>query len=118
MSTDKQARNGEGSLKHQLELLQAHVKYKIEACKEELVEAERYILKGVSGKDSVRSKEFLRLFDDIKSGKINTVLCTALDRICRSVRDFLSFFEYLNAYNVEFVCLKESYELHHHRESF
>ncbi len=110
VSTDRQARNKEGSLKNQLQRLRAHVEYKNVACGEEWVEVERYILEGVSGKDSFRSKEFARLFEDIRMGKINTVICTALDRISRSVKDFLNFFEILNEHNVEFVCLKQNYD--------
>jgi site-specific DNA recombinase len=110
VSTEEQARNKEGSLTNQLQRLRAHVEYKKTACGEDWEETDRYIMKGISGKDSVRSKEFVRLFEDIKVGKINTVLCTALDRVSRSVKDFLHFFEYLNQYNVEFVCLKQNYD--------
>jgi site-specific DNA recombinase len=110
VSTDKQARNPEGSLTNQLQRLQAHVEYKNTACDEHWVETGRYILKGVSGKDSVRSPEFAQLFADMESGKVNTVICTALDRISRSVKDFLNFFEVLTKYNVEFVCLKQNYD--------
>ncbi|MFC1715630.1 recombinase family protein [Candidatus Poribacteria bacterium] len=110
VSTDRQARNKEGSLTNQLQRLCAHVDYRNLAGEEEWREVERYVLKAVSGKDSLRSKEFARLFEDIKAGRINTVICTALDRISRSVRDFLSFFEILNEYNVEFVCLKQNYD--------
>jgi len=110
VSTDKQARNPEGSLTNQLQRLQAHVEYKNTACDEHWVEAGRYILKGVSGKDSIRSPEFAQLFADMESGKVNTVICTALDRISRSVKDFLNFFEILTKYNVEFVCLKQNYD--------
>lgn len=110
VSTDKQARNPEGSLTNQLQRLQAHVEYKNTACDEHWVEAGRYILKGVSGKDSFRSPEFAQLFADMESGKVNTVICTALDRISRSVKDFLNFFEILTKYNVEFVCLKQNYD--------
>jgi site-specific DNA recombinase len=110
VSTDRQAANQEGSLKNQLQRLRAHVEYKNSACGENWTEAERYVLRAVSGKDSMRSKEFARLFEDIRSGKINTVVCTALDRISRSVRDFLNFFEILNDHDVEFVCLKQNYD--------
>jgi site-specific DNA recombinase len=110
VSTDKQARNPEGSLTNQLQRLQAHIEYKTNACGERWVETGRYILKGVSGKDSFRSIEFAQLLEDIKSGKVNTVICTALDRISRSVRDFLNFFEILTKYDVEFVCLKQNYD--------
>jgi site-specific DNA recombinase len=46
----------------------------------------------------------------MESGKVNTVICTALDRVSRSVKDFLNFFEILNKHNVEFVCLKQNYD--------
>lgn len=110
VSTTRQADNPEGSLKNQLQRLRAHIDYKNQACGEKWVEAEKYVLEAVSGKDSVRSREFVRLFEDIRTGRINTVLCTALDRISRSVKDFLNFFEFLNRYGVEFVCLKQNYD--------
>ncbi len=111
VSTDKQARNPEGSLTNQLQRLRAHVEYKNMAeDKKDWVESATYILKGVSGKDSFRSPEFDRLFEDIKVGKVNTIVCTSLDRISRSVKDFLNFFEILTKYNVEFVCLKQNYD--------
>ena len=110
VSTDRQAKNKEGSLKNQLQRLRAHVEYKNIACGEQWVEVEKYILKAVSGKDSFKSKEFARLFEDVRTGRINTIICTSLDRISRSVKDFLNFFEILNKYNVEFVCLKQNYD--------
>ena len=110
VSTTRQADNPEGSLKNQLQRLRAHIEYKNTACGERWTESEKYDLEAVSGKDSVRSREFVRLFEDIRTGKINTVLCTALDRISRSVKDFLNFFEFLNRYGVEFVCLKQNYD--------
>ncbi len=110
VSTDRQAQNKEGSLKNQLQRLKAHIDYKNVACGEDWVEAGRYVLSGVSGKDSFRSPEFAQLFEDMRTGKVNTVICTALDRISRSVKDFLNFFEILTKYNVEFVCLKQNYD--------
>ena len=110
VSTDKQARNPEGSLTNQLQRLQAHIEYKNNACGEKWVESGRYMLKGVSGKDSFRSAEFAQLFSDMESGRVNTVICTALDRVSRSVKDFLNFFEILTKHNVEFVCLKQNYD--------
>ena len=110
VSTDRQAKNPEGSLKNQLQILRSHIDYKNTAGSEKWFEVEKYVLKAVSGKDSLRSKEFERLFNDIRLGKINTVICTALDRISRSVKDFLNFFEFLNRHDVEFVCLKQNYD--------
>ncbi len=111
VSTDRQAQNQEGSLVNQLQLLRAHVEYKnLAEGKKEWLEAGQYALKGVSGKDSFRSPEFAQLFSDMESGRVNTVVCTALDRVSRSVKDFLNFFEILTKYNVEFVCLKQNYD--------
>jgi len=110
VSTDRQARNVEGSLVNQIQRLRQHIEYKTGACGENWVEAGVYELKGISGKNSMRSKEFERLFADIAAGRVNTVLCTALDRICRSVKDFLWFFEFLHEHNAEFVCLKQNYD--------
>jgi site-specific DNA recombinase len=110
VSTDRQALNDEGSLKNQLQRLRQHIDYKQQVAGETWSEAAVYELRAVSGKDSMRSKEFERLFADIRAGRINTIVCTALDRICRSVRDFLHFFEVLAEHNVEFVCLKQQYD--------
>lgn len=110
VSTDRQAQNEEGSLKNQLQRLRQHIEYKTTVAGEDWTEAAVYELKAISGKDSMRSAEFERLFADIRSGRINTIVCTSLDRICRSVRDFLHFFEVLSTHNVEFVCLKQNYD--------
>ena len=110
VSTDRQARNQEGSLINQIQRLRQHIEYKTAVCRENWLEAGFYELKGISGKNSMRSKEFERLFADIAAGRVNTVLCTALDRICRSVKDFLWFFEFLHEHNAEFVCLKQNYD--------
>ncbi len=110
VSTDRQAMTEEGSLKNQLQRLRAHIEYKAGACGEQWQESAVYELRAISGKDSMRSQEFQQLFRDIQSRRVNTVLCTALDRISRSVKDFLGFFEILNQHNVEFVCLKQNYD--------
>jgi site-specific DNA recombinase len=108
VSTDGQAQNPEGSLKNQLERLHAHLNYKRTACGETWLEASSYVLKAVSGKHSLRSRELAPLFEDIRTGKVNTVVCTALDRVSRSVKDFLDFFEFLAEHQVEFVSLKQN----------
>ena len=110
VSTERQAENEEGSLKNQLQRLRQHIEYKRSVAGEEWSEVAVYELRGVSGKNSLRSPEFERLFGDIQSGRINTILCPALDRISRSVKDFLNFFEFINQHNVEFVCLKQNYD--------
>ncbi len=38
------------------------------------------------------------------------MLCPALDRVCRSVADFLALFEFLNQHGVEFISLGENFD--------
>jgi site-specific DNA recombinase len=110
VSTEEQAMNKEGSLTNQPQMLRDHLQHMTRISGEPWVEAKLYTLRGISGKDSLRSKEFAEILEDIRTGAINTLCCTALDRVSRSVKDFLNFFEFLNKHNVEFVCLKQSYD--------
>ncbi len=110
VSTDRQAASEEGSLKNQLQRLRQHIEYKRSVAGEKWIEAAVYELRAISGKNSMRSVEFERLFADVRAGRVNTILCTALDRISRSVKDFLNFFEFINEHGVEFVCLKQNYD--------
>jgi site-specific DNA recombinase len=110
VSTEEQAMNKEGSLTNQPQMLRDHLQHMTRITAEPWVEVKLYTLRGISGKDSLRSKEFAPILEDIKTGTINTLCCTALDRVSRSVKDFLNFFEFLTKHNVEFVCLKQSYD--------
>ena len=110
VSTDIQAANPEGSLTTQLQRLRQHVAYKRDTIGEPWEEASVYELRGVSGKDSVRSPEFQRLFADIRAGRVNTVACTSLSRLCRNLRDFLDLLEMLEEHGVEFCSLKEQFD--------
>ncbi|MFQ6027289.1 MAG: recombinase family protein [Dehalococcoidia bacterium] len=110
VSLDEQARNPEGSLVNQVQRLRAHLDYKNTTESGPWLEVGHYELRGVSGRNSVHSPEFQRLFNDIRAGKINVVVVSALDRVCRSVSDFLSFFEFLTEHRVEFVSLREQFD--------
>ena len=108
VSTGVQAANPEGNLTTQLQRLRQQIAYKRDTVGEPWEEAAVYELRGISGKDSVRSPEFQRLFENIASGRVNTVICTAL-RLCRSLRDFLDLLEVLDEYRVEFSALVDRY---------
>lgn len=109
VSTDLQASNDEGSLTTQLQRMRAHVAYKGQTG-EEWEEVDLYDLQATSGKDSLRSPEFLRLLGDIRMRRVNTVLCTELSRICRNVAEFLQLLEVFKEYEIEFVCIKENFD--------
>ena len=64
---------------------------------------------GFSGKNLNRPK-FKELINDIKSNKINLLICYRLDRISRNVADFSTTLELLQKYNVNFVSIKEQFD--------
>jgi len=71
--------------------------------------ARTYKEKGKSGKSTDRP-ELQALFSDIKDGKVNTVICTKIDRISRSLLDFYKMVALFEKYNVEFVSLDENFD--------
>ena len=111
VSTEEQALSKEGSLKNQHERLRYYINSKNQPNIEEWIAVEPpYELRGISGKDAYRSKEFARLRRDIELGNVNTILCTALDRISRSLDDFRDFFAFLKAHKANFVCLNLNFD--------
>lgn len=110
VSTDHQTRSAEGSLTTQLQRLRQHIDYKNSVGSERWTEAAVYELRAISGSDSVRSDQFKHLYADIEAGRVNTVMFASLSRLCRSVKDFLQFVEFLQAHNANFVSLKEDYD--------
>lgn len=61
---------------------------------------------GYSGGNTNRPK-FQEMIKDIKSGKINKVICYKLDRIGRSVAQLSNMFELLDKYNCSFTSITE-----------
>lgn len=64
---------------------------------------------GISGK-SLDRPDFERMMRDIRSGKINYVVCYKIDRISRSVSDFSSFVDELSALGVGFICIRDNFD--------
>jgi site-specific DNA recombinase len=110
VSTERQAKVEEGSLKNQDQLLTSHVEIKSKILQEKWFIVERYIDEGKSAKDTLGRPAYLRMIHDIEKGRINTVLCTALSRISRSTRGLLDMVDYFKAKNVDFICLKEDFD--------
>ena len=109
VSTEDQARVKDGSLDTQIDLLERHVQLKADSSDEPWRVAVRYREEGRSGSNTNRP-EFQRLLADVRSGKIDIVLCTKFDRISRSVRDFLDFQETLKESGVAFVSMGEQWD--------
>src|ERR1035441_3318906 len=108
VSTTMQSRVEEGSLKNQLERLRAHIAYRNSNYDERWVEIDTYEMKAVSGKDALRSKEFQRLFEDMRLKRVNVILAGSLDRVSRSVKDFQHLLEILTREGAELIPLKET----------
>ena len=102
VSTDIQAKEGD-SIQSQLSALREYAKkngYEI---------AGEYVDDGVSGTLLNERDELQRMLDDVRDGKIDLVIFTRLDRYFRSLKHYLTAQEILDANNVPWTAIWESY---------
>ena len=109
VSTDRQARIQDGGLDTQFDLMRKYIEYENAKPDADWQIAEEYREEGQSGKNLDRP-EFKRMMADIDAGKINTIIVHKLDRISRSVTDFLNLLRQFQDLNVEFVSLNERFD--------
>lgn len=64
---------------------------------------------GFSGKNTNRPA-FQKLLSDVRAGKLDVVMVYKLDRISRSVKDFSDTYELLQAHDVAFLSVKETFD--------
>lgn len=103
VSTEDQAEHGI-SLEAQDAILTEHAK------KNDLIIVGRYVDAGISARKSItKRKELMRLLDDVKEGKIDQIIFTKLDRWTRNIRDFYKVQDVLDAHNVTWMTVLESY---------
>ncbi|GGC88362.1 recombinase family protein [Enterococcus wangshanyuanii] len=101
VSTDQQKLGD--SLREQAETLHEFVKYQ-----KDMIVYSEYIDDGISGQKLQRD-EFTRLISDVKSGKIDIILFTKLDRWFRNLRHYLNTQETLEKYNVSWNAVSQQY---------
>lgn len=65
--------------------------------------------KGYSGKDTNRP-EFQKLMKDVRRGKVMKIVVYKLDRVSRSIIDFVDMLQEFKKYNVKFVSSQESFD--------
>jgi DNA invertase Pin-like site-specific DNA recombinase len=65
--------------------------------------------KGFSAKNT-RRPEFQKLMQDVERGMISKIIVYKLDRFSRSTSDFGQLWEFLQAHDVEFVSVNESFD--------
>lgn len=99
VSTQDQVREGH-SLSEQEERLRKLCDYK------EYQIVDIYIDEGISAKDTNR-QQFQRLFDDVKSGRINRIVAYKLDRVTRSIKDLEELVQFLEEHNCSLECAVE-----------
>ena len=101
VSTDAQAEEGY-SIEAQQEMLEGYCKAK------QIADFKFYIDGGFSG-SNIERPQMQELIEDIKYGKIKTVVVYKLDRLSRSQKDTLYLIEdVLNPNGTEFVSLNEN----------
>lgn len=116
VSSDKQAKKQDGSLDTQLDLLNKLVEYKQSTgvnwvVTERLVEGESEgRRRGRSAKDTNRPT-FQKMLELAKAQLVDVIVITRIDRISRSVVDFLMLVEELNRYGVKVVSLRENIDM-------
>ncbi len=105
VSTDLQAKREEGSLDNQEASLRHIAPAKWPGHKIVSV----YREEAASGKDLNRS-EVQRLFQDIRAKRIDIVMMTRLDRLTRSLTDFIEMQRLFSEHGVRFFSLRESFD--------
>ncbi|MBI4230955.1 MAG: recombinase family protein [Planctomycetes bacterium] len=113
VSTDKQASKEDSSLDTQKDRLVRYVEDKRRAgCRWELAyefiegEDEEGKRHGASGKD-LKRPSFERMMQKVRARLVDVVLFTKMDRISRSVVDFLTLVEEFERHDVRLISLKE-----------
>lgn len=93
------------SIENQIEMCKDYINKKINSEFKVIV----YEDEGFSGGNLERPK-FKKLIKDIKSKKIDILICYRLDRISRNVADFSSTLELLQENNCAFISIKEEFD--------
>jgi site-specific DNA recombinase len=93
VSTERQAKVEEGSLKNQEQMLRSELERRIVQTENWGVFVDSYVDEGLSGKN-VNRPAFQRMMQDVEIGRIDTVMFTELSRLSRSLKDFLSILEF------------------------
>jgi len=108
VSTDRQALLKDGSLDTQESRLRSYV-----TCRSTSQEAwditNVYREEGESGKDTNRPA-LQRMLADVRSGELDVLLCTKIDRVTRSLLDFFAIYQLFQEKKVEFISIDESFD--------
>lgn len=102
VSTDRQVKEGD-SMRDQLSSGQKYID-----THENMILVDTYIDDGISGQ-KLKRNDFQRLLDDVRSGKIDLVIFTRLDRWFRNLRHYLNTQDILDKYGVSWTAIEQPY---------
>jgi DNA invertase Pin-like site-specific DNA recombinase len=108
VSSQRQATEGDSLIAQRHEIEQeVEIRKRRENWK--VANLEFYVDAGRSAKDQNRP-ELQRLTQDIKAGQVDVVICFKLDRITRSLGDFIDLWELFDNHNVNVISLREQFD--------
>lgn len=100
VSTSRQEKEGD-SIPAQLDALREYIRQR-----DDLIPAGEYIDAGISGTKEQRD-EMQRMLGDVRAGKIDLIITTKLDRLHRSLRNFLNMQSVLEKYHCNWLAIWE-----------
>lgn len=69
---------------------------------------EIYNLAGVSGKSTIKHQQTRKMFDDIRSGRIEGVIISSLSRLARNTSELLEYSKFFEEHNASLISINES----------
>lgn len=93
------------SIENQIELCKEHAYKNYKNIEDFII----YEDEGFSG-GNIDRPQFKKMIRDVKSKKIDVVICYRLDRVSRNVSDFSSTLDLLQEYDVDFVSVREQFD--------
>lgn len=108
VSSQRQVNEGDSLLAQQHEIEQ-EVEFRKRRENLQVTSLEFYVDAGKSAKDQNRP-QLQRLKRDIAAGKIDLVICFKLDRITRSLKDFVDLWALFAEHDVDVISLREKFD--------
>lgn len=108
VSSARQANEGD-SLTAQKHEIEQEIEYRCRRDGWVVTHKDFYVDAGKSAKNQNRP-QLQRLKRDIEAGKIDVVICFKLDRITRSLNDFVSLWQLFAQHNVDVISLREKFD--------
>ncbi len=108
VSTDRQARIDEGSLKSQHQRLGDWVELSNKAYGRDYTIFRVY--EDVESGTTTRRLEYQRMLNDVRSGKLRAIVSISISRLNRSLRDFYELQDICEKHDVAIISLKENFD--------